>query len=119
MSCPGQLLRQPLLEEFFIHNNELAGSIPTSLNPNLRAVLLANNKLTGTIPAEFGKLKKLTDLRLNRNQLSGSIPDFSGATALQVLRLDYNRLVGPIPDGLAKRLMVFDASHNPGFEPVK
>ncbi len=116
---PGQLLRQPLLEEFFIHNNELAGSIPTSLNPNLRAVLLANNKLTGTIPAEFGKLKKLTDLRLNRNQLSGSIPDFSGATALQVLRLDYNRLVGPIPAGLAKRLMVFDASHNPGLEPVK
>ena len=116
---PGQLLRQPLLEEFFIHNNELAGSIPTSLNPNLRAVLLANNKLTGTIPAEFGKLKKLTDLRLNRNQLSGSIPDFSGATALQVLRLDYNRLVGPIPDGLAKRLMVFDASHNPGLAPAR
>ena len=82
-------------------------------------MLLANNKLTGTIPAEFGKLKKLTDLRLNRNQLSGSIPDFSGATALQVLRLDYNRLVGPIPDGLAKRLMVFDASHNPGLAPVK
>jgi Leucine-rich repeat (LRR) protein len=116
---PGQLLRQPLLEEFFIHNNELAGSIPTSLNPNLRAVLLANNKLTGTIPAEFGKLKKLTDLRLNRNQLSGAIPDFSGATALQVLRLDYNGLVGPIPAGLAKRLMVFDASHNPGLAPVK
>jgi Leucine-rich repeat (LRR) protein len=116
---PGQLLRQPLLEEFFIHNNELAGSIPNSLNPNLRAVLLANNKLTGTIPAEFGKLKKLTDLRLNRNQLSGSIPDFSGATSLQVLRLDYNRLVGPIPDGLAKRLMVFDASNNPGLGPAK
>jgi hypothetical protein len=116
---PGQLLRQPLLEEFFIHNNELAGSIPTSLNPNLRAVLLANNKLTGTIPAEFGKLKKLTDLRLNRNQLSGAIPDFSGATSLQVLRLDYNQLAGPIPDGLAKRLMVFDASHNPGLAPPK
>jgi len=116
---PGQLLRQPLLEEFFIHNNELSGSIPTSLNPNLRAVLLGNNKLTGSIPAEFGKLKKLTDLRLNRNQLSGSIPDFAGATSLQVLRLDHNRLTGSIPSGLAKRLMVFDASHNPGLEPAK
>lgn len=116
---PAQLLRQPLLEEFFIHNNELSGPIPASLNPNLRAVLLANNKLTGTIPAEFGKLKKLTDLRLNRNQLSGSIPDFDGATSLQVLRLDYNRLVGPFPNGLAKRLMVFDASHNAGLEPAK
>ncbi len=113
---PAQLLRQPLLEELFLHNNELSGAIPTTLNPNLRAVLLANNKLSGAVPEEFGRLKKLTDLRLNRNQLSGSIPNFAGATALQVLRLDYNRLAGPIPDGLAKRLMVFDASHNPGLE---
>ena len=113
---PAQLMRQPMLEELFLHNNELAGAIPHSLSGNLRAVLLANNKLAGAIPEEFGKLKKLTDLRLNRNELTGSIPDFAGASALQVLRLDYNRLTGAIPDGLAKRLMVFDASHNSGLE---
>lgn len=115
---PAQLLHQPSLEEFFIHNNELSGTIPTTLSPSLRAVIMANNKLTGPLPEEFGKLKKLTDLRLNRNQLTGTIPaSFLGAASLQVLRLDYNRLTGTIPTGLAQHLMVFDASNNPGVEP--
>ncbi len=116
-ALPAKLVRQPMLEEIFLHNNELSGTIPDALSPNLRAVLLANNKLSGSVPEAFGGLKKLTDLRLNRNQLSGSIPlSLMGATALQVLRLDHNRLVGPLPAGLAKRLMVFDASNNPGLE---
>jgi len=116
-ALPAQMFRQPILEEVFIHNNELSGTIPTTLSPTLRAVILANNKLTGPVPEEFGKLKKLTDLRLNRNQLTGTIPaSLLGAESLQVLRLDHNRLTGPIPAGLAKRLMVFDASNNPGLE---
>ena len=83
-------------------------------------MLLANNKLSGPVPEEIGRLKKLTDLRLNRNQLSGPIPgSLAGTASLQVLRLDHNRLVGPIPTGLAKRLMVFDASNNPGLEPAR
>ncbi|HKO96839.1 MAG TPA: hypothetical protein VJU86_07605 [Pyrinomonadaceae bacterium] len=119
-ALPAQLLRQPMLEDLFLHNNELTGTLPSTLSPDLRAVILANNKLTGPVPAEFGGLKKLTDLRLNRNQLSGPIPaSLANATALQVLRLDHNTLVGPIPNGLAKRLMVFDASHNPGLEPAR
>lgn len=117
---PAQLLNQPSLEEFFVHNNELSGKIPTTLSPNLHTVLMANNHLSGPIPEEFGMLKKLTDLRLNRNQLSGSIPkSFAHASALQVLRLDNNRLVGSVPADLAKRLMVFDASNNPGLEQAR
>lgn len=114
---PAQLLAQPSLEEFFVHNNDLSGKLPTTLSPKLRAVLMANNHLSGPIPEEFGMLKKLTDLRLNRNQLTGSIPkSFATTPSLQVLRLDNNRLVGPVPADLAKRLMVFDASNNPGLE---
>jgi Leucine-rich repeat (LRR) protein len=114
---PAQLLAQPSLEEFFVHNNALTGRLPNTLSANLRAVLMANNHLSGSIPEEFGMLKKLTDLRLNRNQLTGSIPrSLVSAPALQVLRLDNNRLVGSVPVELAKRLMVFDASNNPGLE---
>jgi len=116
---PAQLLAQPSLEEFFVHNNALTGRLPNTLSANLRAVLMANNQLSGSIPEEFGTLKKLTDLRLNKNQLTGSIPkSLSSAPALQVLRLDNNKLVGPVPADLAKRLMVFDASNNPGLEPA-
>jgi len=116
---PPQLLAQPSLEEFFVHNNALTGKLPNTLSASLRAVLMANNHLSGPIPEEFGTLKKLTDLRLNKNQLTGSIPkSLSSAPALQVLRLDNNRLVGSVPGDLAKRLMVFDASNNPGLEPA-
>jgi hypothetical protein len=119
-TLPAQLLRQPLLEEMFLLNNDLTGAIPPPLSANLRAVLLSNNKLSGPIPGEFGKLKKLTDLRLNRNELSGQIPaSLLDAPSLQVLRLDNNRLAGTIPNGLGKRLMVFDASHNPGLDPAR
>ncbi|MGH9933065.1 MAG: hypothetical protein ACREA9_28105, partial [Pyrinomonadaceae bacterium] len=101
-------------------NNELTGTIPTTLSANLRAILLANNRLSGAVPEEMGRLKKLTDLRLNRNQLSGPIPaSLAGAASLQVLRLDHNHLAGPVPTGLAKRLMVFDASDNPGLGPAQ
>ena len=114
---PEQLLRQPSLEQVFLHNNELTGPLPAPSSPNLGSLLLANNKLSGPIPDEMGRLKELTDLRLNRNQLSGRIPaSFASAASLQVLRLDYNRLSGPIPPGLARRLMIFDVSHNPGME---
>jgi Leucine-rich repeat (LRR) protein len=113
-AIPGQLLRQPALEQVFLLNNELTGPIPTPLGANLKSLLLANNKLSGPIPAELGRLTKLVDLRLNRNQFSGAIPpSLTNAPALQVLRLDHNRLSGPVPAALAARRMLFDASHNP------
>jgi Leucine-rich repeat (LRR) protein len=114
-ALPAQLLRQPLLEHVFLHNNEVTGTIPNTLSPSLSILMLTNNKLSGPIPEELAKLKKLVDLRLNRNQLSGTIPpSFLEAASLQVLRLDHNQLTGPIPAGLAKRLITFDASNNPG-----
>jgi Leucine-rich repeat (LRR) protein len=119
-TLPEQLLRQARLEQLFLHNNEFTGAIPAVLSESLRALLLANNKLSGPIPKGIGRLKNLTDLRLNRNRLTGPIPaDLANAPSLQVLRLDHNRLSGPIPAGLAGRLMLFDASHNPGFEAAR
>jgi hypothetical protein len=119
-ALPEQLLRQPNLEQVVLLNNKLSGSIPALPNANLASLLLTNNALSGPIPEEMGRLKKLTDLRLNRNQLSGPIPaSFADAPSLQVLRLDHNRLTGAIPAGLAKRLLVFDVSHNPDLQAAR
>ena len=119
-ALPGALLRQPALEQVFLHNNELTGAIPATLGANVKSLLLGNNRLSGGIPAELGELKKLTDLRLNRNQLTGPIPaSLANAPALQVLRLDHNRLSGAVPAGVAQRHMLFDASHNPAMQAVR
>ena len=61
----------------------------TSLN-------LANNNLVGTLPDELGNLTSLTALTLNKNQLTGEIPDLSAS--LVYVYLDENQLTGEIPD---------------------
>jgi Leucine-rich repeat (LRR) protein len=118
-ALPAQLLRQPSLEQVFLHDNDLGGQLPGSLveAAHLHSLLLADNGLSGPIPADIGRLQNLTDLRLNGNRLSGPIPEsLTHAPSLQVLRLDDNRLSGPVPKGLADRLTVFDVSGNPNLE---
>ncbi len=81
-------------------NNDLAGSIPSSIGDltNLDLLNLSSNQLTGTIPSEIGNLANLTDLWLDGNQLTGTIPTQIGAlTNLAFLYLRNNQLTGTIP----------------------
>ena len=58
---------------------------------------LNNNQLSGSIP-DLSSLTNLTDLLLNNNQLNGSIPTQLGSlTNLRDLQLSYNQLSGSIP----------------------
>ena len=58
---------------------------------------LEKNELTGPIP-DLSALTKLGRLHLTHNRLSGPIPDLSALTKLRSLSLFGNRLSGPIPD---------------------
>ena len=59
---------------------------------------LNGSQLTGTIPADLNRLTGLQDLEFKNNRLSGSIPDLSGLTDLKILLLTRNQLSGSIPD---------------------
>lgn len=64
-------------------------------------IKLNNNQLTGTIPASLGSLTNLTYIILNGNQLVGTIPPEIGSLEfLQALYLPDNQLGGTIPSWL-------------------
>ncbi|MCP4219151.1 MAG: hypothetical protein GY765_31235, partial [bacterium] len=63
-------------------------------------ITLPSNDLSGTLPAEINSLTQLKTINLERNQLTGSIPDMTNLTALQLLSLRHNSMSGTIPASL-------------------
>jgi Leucine-rich repeat (LRR) protein len=56
----------------------------------------------GTIPESLLNLPKLYDFRINKNQLTGQIPETKQAGVLELLYLDSNKLTGFIPPSLSR-----------------
>ncbi len=73
-----------------------------SANTDGRVTNLAlnNNALTGTIPDSLGNLTSLTSLALYSNALSGTIPDLSNLDRLTNIDISSNQLSGTIPASL-------------------
>ena len=81
-------------------DNNLRGPLPAELGhlDQLTQLPLQDNYLTGSIP-DLGRLTNLTLLRMWNNQLTGNIPrSLSNLTKLRTLELWDNQLTGPIPD---------------------
>ena len=78
--------------------NELSGGIPNFhvLNPVFKSFIAENNRFTGTIPGALTQLSSLDALILASNQLTGSVPDFSGMMNLRIVFLDRNQLSGTV-----------------------
>ena len=78
--------------------NELSGGIPNFhvLNPVFKSFIAENNRFTGTIPGALTQLSSLDALILTSNQLTGSVPDFSGMMNLRIVILDRNQLSGTV-----------------------
>jgi len=92
------------LEQFYAFNNDFSGPIPSEFGKlkNLQNLILSENVLSGAIPEELGSLPNLKILSLYRRlksgpRLSGPLPSFSKMPALTDLYLDYNDITGSIP----------------------
>ncbi|OMO88987.1 hypothetical protein CCACVL1_08072 [Corchorus capsularis] len=81
-----------------LSNNQIGGSIPSSLPVTMQNFFLSANQFTGSIPDSLGSLTLLTDMSLNNNFLSGEIPDvFESLSGLINLDLSNNNLSGQLP----------------------
>ena len=69
----------------------------TCASSHVTSLVLYNNQLSGSIP-DLSSLTNLQILSLYNNQLTGSIPDLSSLTNLTSLILYNNQLSGNIPD---------------------
>ncbi|KAL8520064.1 hypothetical protein ACS0TY_010846 [Phlomoides rotata] len=81
-------------------NWEWVSCSPTPPPPRITKILLSGKNVTGDIPGELKNMEGLTELWLDRNSLSGAIPDMSNLVNLKILHLENNQLSGSIPSYL-------------------
>ena len=84
-----------LLETLALHNNRIAGTLPTSMTNliSLTECTFHNNRLSGPLPAAFGeKMRDLRMLTFSNNALTGRLPlePLMSCVHLMVLQLDGN-----------------------------
>ncbi|KAL1809388.1 hypothetical protein ACET3Z_026378 [Daucus carota] len=88
-----------LLEELFVSENQLTGSLPDITQvSSLRKFQASSNELNGYLPTAFEHYSALVFLDLSNNHLRGSLPDFTGFSSLELLYLDGNEFSGSLPD---------------------
>ncbi|KAL3834387.1 hypothetical protein ACJIZ3_009123 [Penstemon smallii] len=96
------------------HTNDWWGSLSQSL-PNLRNLSLQNCDLSGSLNPTLTQLQSLSVLRLDRNNLSTTFPDFfANLKNLTVLTLSFCELQGLFPEKIFQvpSLQYLDLSHN-------
>ena len=92
------------LDFFDISNSDLAGPIPRSIFsiPTLRLAYMSNCSLTGTIPPEYANPPDLRDLYLDGNAIQGTVPSIEPGQLekLSELLLNDNSITGTMPDSI-------------------
>jgi hypothetical protein len=86
-------------ETLFMYNAQMGGSLPSELgNLDLKEFLANNNLFSDVIPEELWNNKRLTLLRLDSNELRGSVSTRLGElTDLTDLFLNNNALSSSLP----------------------
>ncbi|XP_052186292.1 probable LRR receptor-like serine/threonine-protein kinase At1g67720 isoform X2 [Diospyros lotus] len=107
----------PRITKVMLSGKSVQGEIPPEINnmDALTELWLDDNFLTGSIP-DMSNLIKLTTLHLENNKLNGPLPSYLGSLpSLQELYVQNNSLSGEIPPALSARNISFDYKDNPGL----
>ncbi|KAK9051085.1 hypothetical protein SSX86_027711 [Deinandra increscens subsp. villosa] len=88
------------LKLLFLSYNEFSGEFPPAL-PSLFRLDLSYNNISGEVPATVNRLTRLLTLRLDGNQISGSI-GFLNLPNLQDFNISMNNISGEIPASLSR-----------------
>ncbi|KAM0843118.1 hypothetical protein ACQ4PT_057923 [Festuca glaucescens] len=81
-----------------LSNNNIGGPIPEDLPLTLQNLFLSDNQLTGSIPSSLSRLTSLSAMSLNANHLDGELPDaFDPLVGLVNLDISSNNFSGVLP----------------------
>ncbi|CAH9076463.1 unnamed protein product [Cuscuta europaea] len=109
-------------KHFHFGKNQLSGPIPAQLfssKMKLIHLLLERNQLTGSIPETLGHVQSLEVVRLDRNLLSGSVPsNLNNLTSINNLYLSNNNLNGPFPNLNGMNFLDYVDMSNNTFDPT-
>lgn len=92
----------PQLIMLIMSQNQLTGSLPSTLPTYIEVLDTSHNQLTSSIPAGWAtpnSTLELQQLYLFNNRLSGSLPSI-WPSQLQLLQVNSNSFVGTLPDAL-------------------
>ena len=95
----GDLRGMTALRHLHLNDNGFSGAVPGNLPTGLQQLYIRNNALDGSTFPDLSSLSSLSDVRLDRNALTGSVPpDDLLPPNLRILLLYNNSLSGAIPD---------------------